>query len=282
MKGIFVVGLLKSFLKLKSFPKSVGSRQEIGWYFYFGFQVLFHITATYAILFSGSSLHWLWLTLAGIILFQHIGGEIGAHRYFAHKGFKAKPWAENLMALCSVYLYMGPILAWAPFHRVHHNTSDTKDDPHSPSHMSLFDCYVTMQFFLKYNSKNRVDPKTYKDLLRIDILKWTHRNYMLLCFLPFLLCFIDWRIPVYFIAIPSLITFHVGGLVNTTGHLTGYRNFDTNDNSRNCTWSNLLTRGSVLQNNHHADPQNYNHKMSDKWYERDDINVFLIERILRA
>ena len=61
-----------------------------------------------------------------------------------------------------------------------------------------------------------------------------------------------------------------------------YRNFDTNDNSRNCTWSNLLTRGSVLQNNHHADPQNYNHKMSDKWYERDDINVFLIERILRT
>ena len=70
MKGIFVVGLLKDFLKLKSFPKSVGSRQEIGWYFYFGFQALFHVTATYAILFSGSSLHWLWLTLAGTILFS--------------------------------------------------------------------------------------------------------------------------------------------------------------------------------------------------------------------
>ena len=276
-----MVGLSNIFSKYKAFPKSTKGRQ-IGWFFYFGCQILFHVSAIYAIFFSNSSLHWLWLTLVGTILFQHIGGEIGAHRYFAHNSFKANPWAEKFMAICSVYLYMGPIMAWAPFHRVHHKTSDTKEDPHSPNHMTLFDTYCTTQLVSRYLSNKRVDPVLYKDLLKIDILKWTHRNYMVLCALPFLLCFIDWRIPVYFIAIPSLIAFHTGGLVNTTGHLIGYRNFDTNDNSCNCTWSNILTRGSVLQNNHHADPQNYNHKMSDKWYERDDINVFLIDRILKV
>jgi stearoyl-CoA desaturase (delta-9 desaturase) len=269
--------------QLKAFP-----RFGVGWYFYFGFQILFHLSTIYALVFSGSSLHWLWLTLVGVILFQHIGGEIGAHRYFAHNSFKANPWAEKFMAICSVYLYMGPIIAWAPFHRVHHKYSDTEDDVHSPSHVSLFDTYCTIYSKFLGDGK-RVEPELYKDLLKIDILKWTHRNYMLLCFLPFLLCFIDWRIPVYFIAMPSVIMFHVGGLVNTSGHLKkagflipNYRNFDTDDNSHNCIWSNILTRGSVLQNNHHAYPSAYNHKMSDKWYERDDINVFLIEKILKA
>lgn len=272
---------MNTWNRLKSFP-SYG----IGWYYYFGFQILFHILTIYALGFSDSSLHWLWLTLVGVILFQHIGGEIGAHRYFAHGAFEAKPWAEKLMAICSCYVYMGPVLVWAPFHRIHHKYSDTEDDVHSPHYLSLIRAYCTI--YSKFiGDGEQADHKYYKDLLKSDILKWTHRNYILICVLPFLLCFIDWRIFVYLFAMPSVITFHVGGLVNTTGHLknagfliSNYRNFDTKDKSHNCIWSNILTGGSVLQNNHHAYPERYNHKMSDKWYERDDINVFLIEKFL--
>ena len=43
---------------------------------------------------------------------------------------------------------------------------------------------------------------------------------------------------------------------------------------------NILTLGSGLHNNHHAYPERYNYKMTNKWYERDDLNVFLIEKLL--
>ena len=91
---------------------------------------------------------------------------------------------------------------------------------------------------------------------------------------------IDWRIPVFLFAIPVVITFHSAGLGNTIGHLYGYRNFETTDKSQNSTWVNILTLGSGLHNNHHAYPERYNYKMTNKWYERDDLNVFLIEKLL--
>jgi stearoyl-CoA desaturase (delta-9 desaturase) len=41
-------------------------------------------------------------------------------------------------------------------------------------------------------------------------------------------------------------------LVDIVSHKWGYRNFETNDNSRNNTWVNILMLGSGLHNNHHA------------------------------
>jgi stearoyl-CoA desaturase (delta-9 desaturase) len=42
-------------------------------------------------------------------------------------------------------------------------------------------------------------------------------------------------------------------LVDIVSHKWGYRNFDTEDNSRNNTWVNLFLLGSGgLHNNHHA------------------------------
>ena len=71
-----MAGLLKNFLKYSS-----------TWHTHLGFQILFHIVAALGIVYS--SWHWLWLSLIGVILFRHIGGEIGAHRYYAHRSFEA-------------------------------------------------------------------------------------------------------------------------------------------------------------------------------------------------
>ena len=139
------------------------SKYNNTWMAYFGFQILFHILTVVGLLYS--SWHWLWLSLVGIIFFRHIGVEIGAHRYFAHKSFKAKPWAKKLMAICGLFAYGGTHYAWIPFHRLHHQKSDTKLDPHSPHHMSFIDVYFT-------NWRVEVlDVKLYQDLIEDNAFK---------------------------------------------------------------------------------------------------------------
>ena len=42
-----------------------------------------------------------------------------------------------------------------------------------------------------------------------------------------------------------------GAIVNWGGHKYGYRNFDTNDRSRNALPFDVVTLGELFQNNHH-------------------------------
>ena len=260
-----MAGLLKNFLKYSS-----------TWHTHLGFQILFHIVAALGIVYS--SWHWLWLSLIGVILFRHIGGEIGAHRYYAHRSFEAKPWAQKLMIICGLFLYQGSPYSFIPIHRLHHQKSDTIDDPHSPHFLNFVNVYFPSanQYY-----REPVDKSYFADLIKDPVLQFLHRNYLIIVTIPLIItALIDWRIPVFLFAIPVVITFHSAGLGNTIGHLYGYRNFETTDKSQNSTWVNILTLGSGLHNNHHAYPERYNYKMTNKWYERDDINVFLIEKLL--
>jgi fatty-acid desaturase len=54
------------------------------------------------------------------------------HRYFSHKTYTLNRfWQFIFGALGSAVAQHGPIW-WASHHRTHHQTTDTKDDPHSP------------------------------------------------------------------------------------------------------------------------------------------------------
>ena len=78
---------------------------------------------------------------------------------------------------------------------------------------------------------------------------------------------IDWRIAVFLISVPAVVTFHSAGLVNVFCHKWGYRHYDTPDHSTNNTWVNFLTLGSGLHNTHHAKPMSWDNRV--KWWEID-------------
>jgi hypothetical protein len=69
-----------------------------------------------------------------------------------------------------------------------------------------------------------------------------------------------------------------GNVINGVGHYTGYRNFDTKDESRNIIPLGLWIVGEELHNNHHADPRSA--KFKAKWYEFDVGWVYI--RLLSA
>ena len=72
---------------------------------------------------------------------------------------------------------------------------------------------------------------------------------------------------VFFFALPSIITLHTGGLVNTIGHMWGYRNFESPDASTNIIPIGMFIGGEELHNNHHAFASSA--RFSSKWYEVD-------------
>jgi stearoyl-CoA desaturase (delta-9 desaturase) len=57
------------------------------------------------------------------------------------------------------------------------------------------------------------------------------------------------------------------GVINGIGHWWGYRNGDTQDQSRNIVPIGILIGGEELHNNHHLDPANP--RLSRRWFEFD-------------
>ena len=88
---------------------------------------------------------------------------------------------------------------------------------------------------------------------------------------------IDPYAVVYAYLVPSLLLQHASSLTNSLTHSpSGYRNFDTRDQSSNNLLVGYLTGGEGWHNNHHAaavDPQ-----FGKKWWEFDP-GYYLIQLV---
>ena len=52
----------------------------------------------------------------------------------------------------------------------------------------------------------------------------------------------------------TVVVWHITWSVNSVTHLWGYRNYDTDDDSRNNLFVGIISNGEGWHNNHHADP----------------------------
>ena len=77
----------------------------------------------------------------------------------------------------------------------------------------------------------------------------------------------------------TVAVWHITWSVNSLAHLWGYRNYETDDDSRNNWFVAVLTSGEGWHNNHHATPRvaQYGHR----WWEFDLIFGFvrLLEKL---
>lgn len=142
----------------------------------------------------------------------------------------------------------GSPLGWVYIHRLHHATSDTEKDPHSPH----FDTFKFIGFRPVYDESKKINYFIVKELLtpaHINIDKY----YMLLiaAFLV-LLGIIDVNLIFYVWAIPAFIVSVSQVSFNYFAHMTGYRNFETKDKSTNNIYLWPFILGDAWHNNHHA------------------------------
>ena len=209
----------------------------------------------------------LWVSLAGMLLLQHVGHNAGLHRYFTHNAFKTSKFWHVFLCYFSCLVCSGSPLSYTVAHRAHHLYVDTSKDPHHPG-LGFF----RVAFF--WWDLNHLPIHATKGMNE----KWiqhVHSHYVLIIVLFWVaLALLDVRLAMAYSSSVMLVMLGeswVNYCNHRSHHPIGYRNFETKDNS-----SNDLIAGFIFgewHNNHHKFPSRYNEKV--RWWEFDMAAQFI-------
>jgi len=250
--------------------------------------ILFHSLALLA------CIPWLfsWSALGSMVLGLYVFGTLGInvcyHRLLAHRGFACPRWLEHALTVLGACCWQGTPMAWVSAHRMHHQHSDEESDPHSPrtgffwSHMGWFMIKDPVIFNITTYDRYARDlfqDRFYKNLERPRFWRAVHlgqwaaflvigavigalQTWSLLGTLQMSLSWLVWGVFVRMVAV-----WHITWSVNSFTHLFGYRNFATQDDSRNNWLVAVVSNGEGWHNNHHAEPRCAAH--GRRWWEFD-------------
>jgi stearoyl-CoA desaturase (delta-9 desaturase) len=227
--------------------------------------------------------------LAGMYFLTMTGVEVGFHRLFAHKAFKAGPLTQCTLAILGSMAAQGPLIYWAATHRRHHVHSDTVEDPHSP-HVRKSADGAEHRFTNKLAgiwhaqmgnmyTDHATNVMAFSGRMERDrILASVNRNYRFWVLVGLLvptliggLAHGSWQgaglglLWGGFVRI--LLVHHMYFTNGSFCHMYGARPFATDDESANNYLFGVPTFGSGWQNNHHAFPRCA--YLGFKWYEPD-------------
>ena len=228
-----------------------------------------HIFAICGLVWLFNNPTWTW-PLLGFICFLWtgiVGVNVALHRYFSHRSFETTPFGERVLLISSIFTSLGSPAMWCSIHRLHHTTSDTDRDPHSPRTAGVLGSWFTVWPPVAI-PKRHIVP-----FLKTKAMKFVHRNYFALNFLTLIvLCIIDWRLAAFAYALPAVGCFHGAAAIGVLPHLTGrwqlgYRRYKTSDLSHNNWLASIMALGEGWHNNHHANPGRW--WQGETWWEID-------------
>lgn len=214
-----------------------------------------------------------WSGVAWFALFYWISGGLGItlcyHRLLTHQSFKTPKWVRGLLTLCGCLACQGAPMWWVGVHRLHHQYSDTPDDPHSPTDGFS---WAHVLWLLSHPTNGFVAEQYARDLAREPFMRWCERYWWVPQAVLTVLLFLggcllgDWMLGlswvVWGVVFRTVVVYHATWFVNSAAHTWGYQNFtDTKDRSRNLWWVAVLSFGEGWHNNHHADPRSAAHGM---------------------
>ncbi len=207
------------------------------------------------------------ITLSGVSLYLH--------REQTHRGIKLNPVIQHFYRFW-LWLTTGMLTKdWVAIHRKHHAFCETEDDPHSPQIHGIkkvlfhgVTLYTqerknqeTIEKYGKGTPDDWLERNIYTRFHYLGILLLAATNFALFGVIGFLI------FAIQVIWIP----FFAAGVINGIGHFMGYRNYRTDDTSRNITRFAFFVFGEELHNNHHAFPSSckFAHKKGEYdigWY----------------
>jgi fatty-acid desaturase len=233
-------------------------------------QVICHIGLVWAII-NFSTMDWL-VPIVVYFFTGCIGVSITLHRYYSHKSFEFRnAFLRRFSTLCSFWGVIGDPIAWVNNHRQHHRLTDVEGDPHSPSVIGFWRVQWGSMFY-SYD-KLRYVPNMVRDQFLVTLHRYYYQIHWLIAIS---LILINWKLACLVYLVPGAILWNMGSLINTMGHLFGYRNHDTPDHSKNNLILGYIVWGEGWHNNHHAKPANKT--FGEKWWEID-ISYWMIKLI---
>lgn len=226
--------------------------------------------------------------LVGLYVYGMLGVTLCYHRLLTHRSFAVPKWLEYPLAMLGVCCLQDTPARWVAIHRMHHQRSDGPDDPHSPL-VNFFWGHV--EWFLVKNRDHDgiIRYERYvRDLLRDPFYFWLERKlrwfqvYLAHAALYYLAGLgIGWArtgdvwsgvqlgtsLLVWGVLLRTVLVWHITWSVNSLAHVSGYRNYETKDRSRNNWLVAILASGEGWHNNHHWDQRSAAH--GHRWWEYD-------------
>ncbi len=259
--------LIHEFQNLPWFERTFGFQSPIVW-LNVVVAIVGHLLAIYGALVYGPKASWSsWVFYLVLYLFSGLGVTAGAHRYYAHKTYKARMPFQIALLYFNCISMQNDIIEWSRDHRVHHKYTETNADPHNALR-GFFFAHIGWLLMKKHpdvfiKGKN-VDIS---DLRRDPVVMFQHNHYLPLCFLctVFLPVFIPWLVwgedPVISFFVLFLfryvMTLHSTWLVNSAAHLWGNRKYDATINPSDNMFVCVAAIGEGWHNYHHTFPYDY-------------------------
>jgi len=221
--------------------------------------------------------------LLGMYVLTAVGITVGYHRLFTHRAFVTNPVVQFVLAVLGSMAVEGPLLKWVAIHRLHHQHSDTLDDPHSPHVQGegllgvlrgLW--HAHLGWFFEPDPPNL--PHYVKDLQQSGVLRTASRLFPLWVTLGLLVPAVlgglltgTWLGVLTGLLWGGLarifLVHHVTWSINSICHLWGGQPFQTGDDSRNNVVFGILGLGEGWHNNHHAFPSSA--RFGLRWWQID-------------
>lgn len=233
------------------------------------------IYAIYSISVGGAPEWWWIATLIGYICMKMLGISAGYHRLFCHNGYKVNTLTKRLILWFAIIAGQGGPIYWISIHRgYHHRHPDTDKDAHSPRH-GFWHSYILWMFKMK-----KVSIRSVRNLLKDTDMVFAHKHYIKIFWISHLLvALINFQLWLYLMGFSAFITLHSFLIQTSVTHIkwTGYRSYNTKDNSVNVPWLFPFILGEAWHNNHHRDSINPN--FGRKWWELDP--TFWLIKLIR-
>jgi fatty-acid desaturase len=244
-----------------------------------------------------------WTGLVFAIVTAQFTGVLGInlcyHRLLAHRGFRCRKSLEHFFVVLAILCLQDTPARWVAVHRRHHEHADDQRDPHSPLASFIWGHMGWLFVQNRELSRLGIYDRYAKDILRDPFYVALERNFAqiklnmlqlpILFTIGLLIAFGGGstlsEAAIYGISftlfgafVRTVIVWHQTWAVNSITHLWGYRNYDTDEDSRNNVLVGLIANGEGWHNNHHADPRSARH--GHHWWEID--TTYLVIRLLSA
>lgn len=204
-----------------------------------------------------SGMPWWWYALFHVLLSHAtvISMTLYLHRYQTHRSIQKMRVVLDHSFRAFLFLTTGIITRqWVAVHRKHHARVETRMDPHSPAWYGLARVFWLGVFLYRREAKNRETLEKYGYGTPNDVIErylYTPCSFAgVFVLLGIFFVLFGWKGIVLW-GLHVMTSVLVGGFINGIGHAWGYRNYATQDQSRNIWRCGLLVGGEELHNNHH-------------------------------
>jgi len=250
----------------------LGNRRRPQWFTFIALGLLLPGLSLWAFyrIFTTTTGPGLWVLTVALYAFTLLGVTLGNHRYWTHRGFKARLPLRVVLALASAMSFQGDIQGWVLTHRAHHRYADVVGlDPHSPYEYHAWRGYKGLLWaqgaWLMFEPPSRPSVSAHRDLADDRLVQIQRKVFVPIALGQYLLLmafypWFGWNVVLVAGVLRTAALMTATGMVNSVCHKWGSRARDSRgheyrrDDSRNNVVVAVLAGGEGNHSWHHADP----------------------------